>query len=279
MTDSEPSDDSRKIIGIGVSARMIVDTGSQIFNPFLPIVAAGLKTNVVTLGWLVSLRSAMGLLSPVFGALAERFGYRSVMSAGLAFCSLGSLIVGISINLWSATLGMVIWGIGLAAFGPTLHAYLSSQLPYERRARGIGILEYSWAFAGIAGLFLMGLLVSISSWRAPFFAMSLGLAIFAVLFRRLPGIEPSNEKTESVADRPFDFFRLGTNSKSAYATMVSSTFFGFAAMAVLVSHGEWLSREYGVGPAWLGTIAMILGVADLCGSVSVSLFVDRIGKR
>jgi len=280
LFEGDSTTSSRRLISTGVLARFIVDTGSQIFNPFLPIVAAGLKTNVVTLGWLVSLRSAMGLLAPVFGSLADRRGYRPVMCFGLVFCSIGSLIVGISGNLMLAAIGMLFWGIGIAAFVPTLHAYLSSQLPYARRARGIGILEYSWALAGIVGLFSMGLLISVSSWRAPFLVISFGLVVMAFVVQKLPAVETRKKASTVGGSKNFlDFFRLGSNSVSAYATIVSGACFGFAAMQVFIAHGEWLSREYGIGAAGLGTIAMLLGCTDLCGSVSVSLFVDRIGKR
>ena len=53
----------------------------------------------------------------------------------------------------------------------------------------------------------------------------------------------------------------------------------FAMMHVTIIHGGWLQAEYGLTPSRLGTVALILGLCDLAASVSVSLFVDRIGKR
>jgi predicted MFS family arabinose efflux permease len=44
-------------------------------------------------------------------------------------------------------------------------------------------------------------------------------------------------------------------------------------------HGIWLQDRYDVAAAGLGAVALIFGVFDLVASVSVSLFVDRIGKR
>jgi predicted MFS family arabinose efflux permease len=40
-----------------------------------------------------------------------------------------------------------------------------------------------------------------------------------------------------------------------------------------------LSEQYGLGAAALGSVALLMGCADLVGSVSVSLFTDRLGKR
>ncbi|MEZ4664270.1 MAG: hypothetical protein R2911_42610 [Caldilineaceae bacterium] len=53
-----------RLLGLAIGTRLIVDTGVQFFNPFLPIIAEGLRTNIITMGWLVGLRSLVGLLSP-----------------------------------------------------------------------------------------------------------------------------------------------------------------------------------------------------------------------
>ena len=293
-SDDQNSGSISRLIGLSIVTRLIFDTGVQVFNPFLPIIAAGLQTDVVTLGRMVSLRSAMGLIAPLFGTLADRRGFRKIMRFGLCSGALGALLVGLSNSLPMATVGMMVWGIGLAAFVPTLQAYLSAQLPYERRGRGIAIVEYSWALAGIVGLFSIGLLIAATSWRAPFYALSFGMITMAILFGRLPsarerikkGSDPSNEsaiesgqRVSSLVRRAIHFFSLGENARSAYATIIGSMFFFFAAFQVFIAHGAWLAAEYGLGSAQLGTIALLLGLADLFGSVMVSLITDRIGKR
>ena len=133
-SQSDPKELSfARLITTSIAARIIVDTGVQIFNPFLPLIAAGLGTSVVVMGQLVGLRSAMGLLSPAFGAAADRSSYRLVLRIGLLLTAAGMLIVGSSSSVWPAALGMVVAGSGIAAFVPTLHAYLSTRLPYSRR--------------------------------------------------------------------------------------------------------------------------------------------------
>ena len=65
----------RRLIGTSISAKLLIDIGQQIFNPFLPVIAAGLGLDVVTLGRLVGLRSLMGIFAPVSGELADRTSY------------------------------------------------------------------------------------------------------------------------------------------------------------------------------------------------------------
>ncbi|MEZ4831810.1 MAG: MFS transporter [Caldilineaceae bacterium] len=265
----------RQLMAVAIATRLVIDTKTQIFNPFLATVAAGVGLDVVTLGRLVSIRSAMGLASPFFGALADRSGYRRVMRLGLLMAAAGTLLIGLSNGMWTLIPGMILSGLGLSSFVPTLQAYVSARLPYERRAQGIGVLEYAWALAGIVGLSLLGLWLEAQGWRAPFFVMAAGMAVGFVAFAFMPSARedgalapPEPVSASSIADLPQRlraFFRLESNNRSAYALIVANAFFFFAQFHILIIHGGWLQAEYGLSPALLGTIALIQGVADLGG--------------
>ena len=273
-----------QLLAASIATRLATDTTTQLFNPFLVTIAAGLGLDVLTMGRLVSLRSLMGLGSPLFGSAADRFGYRRVMRIGLLLAAAGMFAIGSGGGLATVVAGMVLSGIGLSAFVPTLLAYISARLPYHMRARGIGILEYSWALAGIVGLFAMGLLFERVGWQAPFFVLGAGLLVGWVLFAFFPSartekpVQRSGMTGFSLA-RIGAFFDLGPNRRSAYAVIFAASLFFFAQFHVLIAHGAWLQAEYGLGPALLGTVALAQGLADLCGSVLVSLITDRVGKK
>jgi hypothetical protein len=52
-----------RLIGTSTAAKFLIGIGSQILNPFLPVIAAGLNMSVVDLGRLVGLRSAMDIFA------------------------------------------------------------------------------------------------------------------------------------------------------------------------------------------------------------------------
>jgi predicted MFS family arabinose efflux permease len=226
----------------------------------------------------------MGLLSPAFGYQAYLRGYRTVMRFGLLLAAVGYLIVGLSSSVWLAAVGMVLGGLGTFAFVPILQAYLSAKLPFHRRARGLGTLEYAWALAGIIGLYLTGLLIDALGWRAPFFVLSGLLVVAFVGYGRLPAARQAKPSTET-PKTPFSwhsvvaFFELGQNKRSAWMALLVVAFNMMAAMNVFISYGTWLNREYGLDVVALGTVALILGVADLGGSVLMSLVGDKFGLR
>lgn len=295
-----------RLITTSVGIRLFMDTGVQFFNPFLPIIAAGMRVDAVTLGRLVALRSLVGLVAPFIGSLADRYGFRLIMRMSLLVGGVGAAITGISNSILIAAIGMAVWGIGLAGFTPTIQAYISSRLPYSKRARGIGILEYSWALAGIVGLFATGYLIEYvdslgyAGWRAPFFIFAISMWISAIIIGTFPSANnPTTEASNTLADaarqapkeqhqtktllstskRLSHFFNLGPSARSTYATILGVMLLYFGAMQLLITHGLWLRTEYGLEPIQLGTVAFVLGFSDLFGSGLVSFVTDRIGKK
>lgn len=275
----------KRLLLLSIATRLLVDTSIQIFNPFLAIIAVGLGTNVVVMGRLLSLRSIVGLAAPALGSLADRLGYRLFLRMTLLLGAAGILLIGMSSGVWMATVGMIITGVGFAAFTPTLQAYLSDHLPYERRARGLATLEYSWALAGIVGLSVAGYIIAATNWRVPFFILAGGMVVAWVAFGRLPRdskMEAADEGDRwrlEPASQLRTFFDLGENARSAWSSVAALALIFLASNQIIIMHGAWLEREYALGAAQLGTVALILGLADLAGSVLISLFGDRIGKR
>jgi predicted MFS family arabinose efflux permease len=274
----------RRLIGTSMAAKLVVDIGSQIFNPFLPLIAAGLGLSVVELGRIVGLRNAVGILAPLSGALSDRVGYRMVIRASLLVMAAGSLLMAASSALWMVVTAIVLLGLGSSAFVPNLQAFVSGHLSYKLRARGLGMIEYSWALTGIFGLSLVGLLIAATGWRTPFYLLAVGMVLMSFIFGSLPGVQ---HVTPHSTRRPVGHWgaRLASvlvvsnNRRSTYATILAATLSYFASMQVMIAHGAWLAGRYKLDAASLGLVALVLGCFDLVASVAVSLFTDRIGKK
>jgi predicted MFS family arabinose efflux permease len=283
QTSATQSITFRRLISISISAKLLIDIGQQIFNPFLPVIAAGLGLDVVTLGRLVGLRSLMGIFAPLSGELAERWSYRRVIRLALLLNAAGFLLIGFSQGLWMTATGMILAGLGTGAFVPMLQAYVSGHLAYSIRARGLGMLEYSWALTGIVGLSVVGVLIEWTDWRVPFLLLAAGMIVITFVFAAMPSAHERGGRAagpHEQAGRSFlAFFHLGPNLRSTYSTIVAGGLSYFAAMQIMIAYGAWLQEQYGLGPAQLGLVAFVFGWFDLAASVSVSLFTDRIGKR
>ena len=297
----------RNILAACIATRLAIDTTTQLFFPFLRTVALGMGMDIVVLGRLVSLRSLAGLSAPLFGTAADNYGYRRIMRLSLLLTAAGMFLLGSGAGVWSVIIGMIVSGAGLTGFLPTCQAYISARLPFAQRARGIGVLEYSWALAGIVGLPLMGFLFGSFSWQLPFFvlggAMLAGWVLIGLLPEAtagVPVVDPERARRREAArkrlrSRSFTpllvslpplrartvagLFDLGPNWRAALAVIGANALFYFSQVHILIAHGAWLETEYGLVPETLGLVAFGQGAADLCGSVLVSLITDRIGKK
>ena len=271
-----------RLILMSMGIKLLVDTSVQVFNPYLATIASGLGVSIVTLGQLVALRSAVGLVVPVIGAQADRFGYRPVIRLCLLLSAVGLLLVGVGHGIVLTAVAMVLMGVGFAGFLPTLHAYLSSHLPYHRRGRGLGIVEYAWALAGIVGLWPLGHLMAWAGWRSAFVVLAAGVALASFAIGRFPkteadAVSPASPTTERFSLRKF--LDLGAGRRSAWGAIATGGFVFFAGTNVQLIYGSWLERSYGLGAGELGTTALLVGFALLVGSVGASLVSDRLGKR
>lgn len=281
------------LMTVSVLTRLLVNTANQLFNPFLTIIAAGLGIDVITLGQLLGLRNIMAVFAPLWGALADRRGYRAIMRLELLVGISGLILVGGSVALWMTVVGMLLLGVGFYAFVPTLRAYLAEQLPYNRRARGFGILEYSWALSGIVGLFVMGQVIAVAGWRAPFLVLAGGLLAAWVVFAELPPTKRAAQTTSqptTTSPRHWfgwsdhmaqlrHFFTIQENRVSTWGAIIAGTVANFGLLHIAVIYGGWLATEYALSAEELGIVALVMGLADLSGSGLASIVADRLGKR
>lgn len=257
----------RQVLPAIMTTRLLSDTANQMFNPFLAVFAVGIGVSIQQLGVLLSIRSLSGLVGPLFGVLADRYGSLSVARAGLLL--LAASLVGFSFsNSWlTALAAMVPMGVALGFIGPVLQAYVGGTIRFERRARTLSVAEYSWALAGIIGLSAMGWIISLVGWRGALLALATALvaAQFGLKFLPKPALVQAPPK--GMGGRLPVLAWLGSS-------VVALLFFTmFNAMVV---HGVWLTNAFGVDTRGLGMVSLVLGFADLAGAALVSVLGNRM---
>ncbi len=263
-----------RVLAVSMIARLAHDAAIRVVYPFLPEISSGLRVPIGQVGQALSLRSGAGILSPMFGAMADRIGHRRSMSIGLVVLAIGQAIVGMSEGLSAATVGLALSGVATAVYLPALFAYVSERTPYARRGRILGALEMTWAISGMITVPALGALIGPLGWRAPFVALAIGALTCAALTLMLRET-PTSMRAHSEAIRIGSIVR----HRSAMAFLLVWLLVFFAFENVQVGYASWFEMRFGMTAVERGAMQTLFGVFEIGASAGSSLFLDRMGKK
>lgn len=258
-------------------ARTVVNTGHRMIYPFLPVFAKGLGVDLEAVALVVTARSALGLVSPAFGALADRRGRKVAMLAGLLAFVSGMILV----TLWPtypALFGaLLLASAGKLVYDPAMQAYIGDRVHYTQRGLAIAITEFSWSAGFLVGAPLIGWLIARSgAWQAPFPLLAAGGLLGGVV---LWWAVPSDSVQSSHGLALGRGWRTVLVCTPALAALAVSFLISASNETVGIVYGAWMEEAFGLKVAALGAASAVIGIAELAGEGSVAGFVDRLGKR
>lgn len=277
MKESSPhSQRTGRLIVVAIAMRLVIDTAVRLFYPFLPEISRGLGITLSQGGLLLALRSAMVFPSPLFGAWSDRHGPRALLTAALLTQAVGLWWLSTAQGLASAIPPILLLGLASTAFIPNLQAAVASLVPFHRRGRVVGIIEFSWAITGLVILPIVGVMMVQNGWQAPLRI----LAGLSLVVAPLPFLLPRRRQAATPSGRSFRQMAGAVwHSPSARAAILVNGLIFVAAESFFVTYGAWLEHSFGMAPNQIGRVAALLGLAELTASGASSLFIDRLGKR
>lgn len=258
-------------------ARLVLNTGHRMIYPFLPAIARGLGVELEAVALAVTARSALGLISPVFGALADTRGRRAAMVAGLGLFTAGMALV----VIWPTYPGLfgalLLASAAKLVFDPAMQAYIGDRVPYLRRGRALAVTELSWSFAFLLGMPLVGWLIARTGrWWAPFPWLAVIAAIALVgLWRIVPPDRPAPGVRLSLAGG----LRIVLSHPAALGGLAVALLISAANETIFIVYGAWLEDAFALKVAALGLASAVIGLSELGAEGAVAGIVDRIGKR
>ncbi len=255
--------------------RTILNTAHRMVYPFLGVFARGLGVEISTLSLVVTSRSVIGMLIPLISSISEKRGRRFGMLIGISIFALAMGLVAVSPSLLTVTLALILVMVGKYLFDPAMQAYLGDRVPYQQRGFAMAVTEMGWSLAFIAGIPLVGFLINIYGWSAPFGLFGgLGLLMFLLIWRFIPKADEHHNPLQSAR----------TNIKAVITSPAALAGIGIAVWAsaanelVNLIFGVWLEDSFGLKIAALAAASAIIGLSELSGEGLVAAFTDRLGK-
>ena len=212
--------------------------------------------------------------APILGKVGDVIGRRKTLLFGILVFTLGNVLSVLSDSLGFMLLARFVVGIGTAAMGPVILAYIATEFPQDRVAKGFAMYMLLSSGSVIIGPTIGGLIVSAYGWRAMLWVC---VAICAVIFAACVLISGKQEHTVR-ATQGFDisgavliliFFSLllcipsfGQNFGWASAPFLLVLFAGAASLAGLF-FVEQKARQPILSGSFVKRSAFILSVLAL----------------
>ncbi|MFM8296566.1 MAG: DHA2 family efflux MFS transporter permease subunit [Microcystaceae cyanobacterium] len=167
------------LIGVCLGVMMYTLDGS-IVNIAVPTFLRVFRTDFVTVQWVIIgylLVIICGLLA--IARLAEVVGQKRIFLIGLGLFTLGSLLCGLSPNIYSLIAFRIVQGLGAVCMAALMSATVVSTFPSHQLGQALGIVTMAATLGTSLGPSLGGFLIATWSWRG-IFLVNLPLGLFAI---------------------------------------------------------------------------------------------------
>jgi predicted MFS family arabinose efflux permease len=231
--------------------------------------------DLTTFSFVVTARSLVGALSPVFAPIADQRGRKFAMLTGAFLFAAGMGLVAFRPNLVTLGAAMLLALLGKYLFDPAMQAYFGDRIPYHQRGTALAVTEMAWSLSFIAGVPLMGWLINRYGWTAPFpWLAGLGVAMIAIVWWMIPHEDVHHAP---VTDSRGNFRAVLTNIP-ALAGISIALWASASNELVNLIFGVWLEDSFGLKIAALAGASAVIGLSELTGEGLVAFTTDRLGK-
>ena len=267
-----------RLVAAGM-ARLFLNTALRMGYPFAPALSRGLGVPLTSMTSGLALSQLTGFFGIITGPMADGWGRRRMMLAGMTMLAGGMLVAAAHPTFVTVLMALFLAGLGKTFFDPALKAYVGDWIPYERRGRVMGVLEFSWAASLLFGIPLVALLISRFGWRSPFFLLGAAGLVSAASILLLFPRGRLRAQYSGIAAGLLSAWQHLAGEPAALWVLASSVLVAAANLALFVVYGAWMEQSFSLSIVALGTTGLLIGLSELLGESLTALTSDRIGLK
>ncbi len=265
----------KRNLWIIISITVLNAIGMTIVLPLFPFllekyVAA---TNIaIVMSTLVSVFAVCTFFAaPVFGALSDRHGRKSILLISLLGSAIGYVLLGIGGSLWVLFLGRVIDGL-TAGNQSALFAYITDSTEPHERGKWFGYLGGAIGLGFMIGPAIGGVLGSISI-TLPFFITAgitlVSMLCISLLLPESLAVEKRTTHLTLKSVNTFFHFKEVFSWKEARALFFMGAFFYVGLNIWQFNASIFLKDVFMWGPSFIGGVFVLVGICDILSRVII----------
>ncbi|MFE3836027.1 MFS transporter [Pseudogemmobacter sonorensis] len=233
-----------------------------------------------------------GIGQPIFGAVAEKFGDRKAIVAGVFLYALGLVLTALAWTPWQMQWLEVLVGFGIAGTGfGVILAIVGRAAAPEHRSMALGIGTAAGSAGQVFGAPTAEFLLQYYSWQWVFviFAAVVLLTLFALPFIRSPHVASRAELEESLGqvlgrafrDPSYIMIFLGFFSCGYQLAFITAHFPAFVTeLCGPIAPGGMLSMIGITTTSALGAVSIaVIGVFNIIGTVTAGWLGHRYTRK
>ncbi|MFP3464897.1 MFS transporter [Leifsonia sp. SIMBA_070] len=295
MTSDERPFSFRSVALAAFLPTLLFSIGEGAIIPIIPVAAGNLGANLAMAGFIASMVMLGELAGDIpSGWVVSRFGERTSMIGAAIVAIIGVVICLLSPNYWVLTGGIFLVGVATAVFALARHAFMTTYVPVQYRARALstlgGIFRGGWF---IGPLIASAVIAATGSTQSVFWIFIVSCLGSVIVLIALPDPEKMFGPSTRVADESGTPVTAGEEDAEERTHGLFRTIWSFREVLARMGAGVSLvaavrSARTVLLPLWAVSIglsesntALIIGIA---GAVDFALFyssgqiMDRFGR-
>jgi len=269
------------VVTLAAAAILMVTMGArQSMGLFISPLNTSTALGITTISLALAVGQLMwGVIQPVAGAVADRYGPARVLVAGILLLSLGTamtpfMTTGLGLILSLGLLSAI--GSGAGSFSVLIGA-ASPKLAAEKRGKAAGIINAGGSFGQFAFAPISQRLIQTFGWMGAMWSLAAITLAALPLVRTVSRPGPLPSATAPRAD-PLRAIRESIGNRS-YLLLHAGFFTCGFHIAFLVTHLPGEVDLCGLPPAVAGWTLAIIGLANIAGSLIAGSYTQRYRSK
>lgn len=258
------------------SIMFVIGTDTFLISPLLPTLTSLYEVSTDVSGFMVS-AYALGYAVFAFlaGPLSDRLDRKKVMLMGFIGFIISTFLCGVAPSFSFMLLFRFAAGVSAAFITPQVWASIPVLVQPQHIVKTMGFATAGLAISQLIGIPIGSYLAHIS-WHMPFYFLSfLALILLIVIQLVYPSLPPVKQNESASFWKPYKTLFMAVNAKSYILAYFIFQVGNFAAFSFI---GSWLSQDFYLDVASVGTAMMAIGLGNAIGSLFGSHLIQKMGQ-